>query len=153
MNLSYNDDNKKKIADKGGIEAIIEGMKKHINVAHVQEYGCGALKNLSRNKDNRKKIADKGGIEAIIEGMKKHINAAKVQEYGCGALKNLSYNDDNKRKSRTVASKLYRGYEAHQYGKNSREWSQCSIHSLYIFQNVDNRQCSIGDCQRRRRWT
>ena len=30
MSLSYNDDNKKKIADKGGIEAIIDGMKKHI---------------------------------------------------------------------------------------------------------------------------
>jgi hypothetical protein len=39
-----------KIAEAGGIEAIVEGMGRHKEHAGVQEQGCGALANLGMVK-------------------------------------------------------------------------------------------------------
>ena len=47
-----------KIAEAGGIEAIVEGMGRHGEDAGVQEQGCGALGNLGGNEENQVKIAE-----------------------------------------------------------------------------------------------
>ena len=52
------DDNKIKIANVGGIEAIVEAMKNHIDAEAIQNNCCEALDNLSENDDNEEKIAN-----------------------------------------------------------------------------------------------
>jgi hypothetical protein len=42
-------DNRIAIASKGGIELILQAMKRHPNHAGIQEYGCGVLFNLAAN--------------------------------------------------------------------------------------------------------
>ena len=66
-NLSRNAENQVKIAEAGGIEAILEGMGRHKEHAGVKELGCVGLWNLSGNAENQVKIAEAGGIEAIVE--------------------------------------------------------------------------------------
>jgi len=43
------DDNRVLIANKGGIEMMLQAMKFHPNHADVQENACGALHNLALN--------------------------------------------------------------------------------------------------------
>ena len=94
-----------KIAEAGGIEAIVEGMGRHKKHAGVQEQGCGALGNLGANAENKVKIAEAGGIEAMVEGMGRHKEHAGVQEQGCGALANLGMvKQENDIKIRIVRS-------------------------------------------------
>ena len=102
MKLAKNDDNKKSIAENGGIEAIHGVMDKHgTSNAGVAEYGCRALKNLAgSNADNKKRIGEAGGIAMILSMMEEHGKfSAGIALYGCCALWNLAYNNaDNKRK-------------------------------------------------------
>ena len=58
-NLSENVDNGTKIAEAGGIEVIIEGMRRHKEVAGVQQQGCVALARLSRALANLSENVDK----------------------------------------------------------------------------------------------
>ena len=98
--LAGNDDNKKRIAEVGGIEMILSMMEKHgESNAGVAEKGCVALWNLAVNDDNKKRIAEVGGIEMILSMMEKHGESnAEVARAGCGALRNLAINADNKGK-------------------------------------------------------
>eukprot|EP01089_Gocevia_fonbrunei_P014417 TRINITY_DN3945_c0_g1_i3.p1 TRINITY_DN3945_c0_g1~~TRINITY_DN3945_c0_g1_i3.p1 ORF type:complete len:116 (-),score=15.81 TRINITY_DN3945_c0_g1_i3:283-630(-) len=84
--------NKKQIADKGGIEAIIQAINNHPNVSYVQEGACRALYNLAEDPQNVKHIADKGGIEAIKQAMNNHPQDPRVQLNGKIALHNLKVN-------------------------------------------------------------
>ena len=95
MNLALNDDNEVKIAEQGGIKAVIEALLAHKGSAEVQEAGCCALWNLACNDDNEVKIAEQGGIKAVIEALLAHKGSAEVQEAGCGALCNLAANSKN----------------------------------------------------------
>ena len=91
------DKNRKKVANLGGIEAILKAMNEHAAHAKVQETACEALDNLSFNDDNAVKIRNLGGIEALLKAMKDHPAEANVQEKACEALKSLIIlNDDNK---------------------------------------------------------
>ena len=82
-NLAANNpDNQVTIAAAGGIEVAIEAMKKHSEVALVQEKGCVMLENLAMNDDNRVKIAKAGGIELAIEAMKKHSRERRSSAIG-----------------------------------------------------------------------
>ena len=89
------DENKVKIANLGGIQAILKAMKDHAAEAKVQENACAALLNLGINVDNKVKIAALQGIQAILKGMKDHATQAKVQRQACAALGSLAINDDN----------------------------------------------------------
>ena len=103
--MSRNAENQVKIAEAGGIEAILEGMGRHKEHADVKELGCVGLWNLSGNAENQVKIAEAGGIEAIVEGMGRHKEHAGVQEQGCGALANLGMvKQENDIKIRIVRS-------------------------------------------------
>jgi len=103
LRLAYNnDDNKKRIAEAGGIGMILRMMEVHgSSNAEVAECGSSALSFISyNNDDNKKRIAEADGIAMILRMMEEHgASNAAVAEYGCGALWMLSYdNDDNKRK-------------------------------------------------------
>jgi len=43
------DINEREIQEKGGIEIIVQAMKKFPNRAHLQKNGCGAIKNIVAN--------------------------------------------------------------------------------------------------------
>ena len=57
-NLSESVDNRAKIAEARGIEVIIEGMRRHKEVAGVQQQGCVALARLSRALANLSENVD-----------------------------------------------------------------------------------------------
>mmetsp|Transcript_38856 Transcript_38856/g.62938 ORF Transcript_38856/g.62938 Transcript_38856/m.62938 type:complete len:95 (-) Transcript_38856:26-310(-) len=60
------------------IPVILTLMKKHINVAIVQEWGCVAMSNLAYGNDaNCVSIAEAGGIAVILEAMMQHANKKK----------------------------------------------------------------------------
>jgi hypothetical protein len=94
-NLSYNNANRVKIAELGGIEAVRAGMLAHPDAAGVQEAGCSALYNLCENNTaNQVKVAELGGIEVVLAGMLAHPDAAVVQNQGCRALCYICYDNN-----------------------------------------------------------
>ena len=99
-NLAVDVDNRKSIAEAGGIEMILRMMEVYgTSNAEVAENGCGALRNLAYNDDNKKSIGEIGGIAIILSMMEVHgASNAEVAYYGSAALKNLATNADNKRK-------------------------------------------------------
>ena len=84
--LAHLDDNKMAIADKGGIEVVIEAMKHHQSNPTVFEWGCRALHSLlvapggETLEKNIITLEEAGGIRAIVSGMTKH-TAEPVAEY------------------------------------------------------------------------
>ena len=84
--LAVNDCNRVKIAEAGGIEAVVSAMKEHKTSVLMQERACVALRNLAVNDGNKLKIAEAGGIEALVAGMEAHQTSVLVQEYACWAL-------------------------------------------------------------------
>ncbi len=93
-----NDANQCTIAEKGGIDVILVGMKQHTDSAGVQEYGCHALGYVAANNDaNQRTIAEKGGIDVILAAMKQHPDSTGVQEQGCEALRLVALNNDANR--------------------------------------------------------
>ena len=93
-----NDANQMKIANHGGIDAIIKNLVKYPDHARVQQSGCLALWRLvvAHRDNNRKEIAKQGGIDAIIKALGKHPDHAGVQ-HNCGmTLKNLADEADIK---------------------------------------------------------
>ena len=77
VNLAANNaENRVKIAEAGGIQAIVEGTEKHKEHAGVQEQGCGALLNLAWNTAaNKASIRDHGGLGLAREAYAKHKHA------------------------------------------------------------------------------
>ena len=88
--------NKVRIAEAGGIDAILKGMSAHTSHARVQEQACRALCSVSVDTDNKVKGAEAGGTEIILRGMAKHLDHAGVQEQACRALWVLGVNTDNR---------------------------------------------------------
>ena len=80
--LARDDDNKGKIAQDGGIAAVLAALRKHPDSAGVQEWGCGALGWLvenadgQQNADNQGKITQEGGIAAVLAALRKHTDNA-----------------------------------------------------------------------------
>ena len=91
-------DNKKKVADAGGIEAVVAAMNAHTRVADVQKNGCAALGNIAMLAETKRMVAAAGGIEAVVAAMEAHLNNADVQENGCGALRNIAALAENQPK-------------------------------------------------------
>ena len=76
-----NAENQGKIGAQGGIELVLEAMRRHAGSAGVQE-SCGkALENLAwGNAENKGKIGALGGIELLLEAMRRHAGSADVQK-------------------------------------------------------------------------
>ena len=88
-------EDKIKVLELGGIEAVLVGMDAHKDAEKVQGAGCMALGNLS-NVD-KVKVAELGGIEAVLAGMDSYKDCMQVQCLGCMALRMIcDGNADNK---------------------------------------------------------
>lgn len=79
------------IAEKGGIELILEAMQLHSDHGPVQAWGCDALANLSLDLDLQIMITKAGAIEIVLEAMAKHENNPEVQQWGCDAMVGLAH--------------------------------------------------------------
>jgi hypothetical protein len=79
--LACDDDGMRvKIAEAGGLVAIVASMQAHKTSAGVQEPACGALWNLSVNTANEVAVAAAGGIEAVLAEMATHQANAGVED-------------------------------------------------------------------------
>ena len=79
--LAFNDGKRSKIAEAGGIEAVVSAMMKaHKASVLVQQQACWALSNVAFNAGNQVKIAQTGVIEAVVSAMKEHKTIVLVQE-------------------------------------------------------------------------
>jgi len=83
------------VVEGGGIECIIDAMRKYSSNVVVQQNGCAALRGLATSADNQVLIAALGGIPCILEAMRSYPNNAVIQENGCAALKNLASEKKN----------------------------------------------------------
>lgn len=84
-----------KAAAAGGLQAVIAGMRIHLEDAQVQEAGCGALWYLARTPAVAA-AAVPGALEAVVAALRVHATHAGVNEAGCGALRNLMMEERNK---------------------------------------------------------
>mmetsp|Transcript_2430 Transcript_2430/g.3623 ORF Transcript_2430/g.3623 Transcript_2430/m.3623 type:complete len:384 (-) Transcript_2430:32-1183(-) len=83
--------NQDNIRRAGGINVIIDSMKKNADVAEVQLEAFVTLAHLSfGNEQNKNAISENGGIDAIVCGMNKHLDSACILEQGSFALYTLS---------------------------------------------------------------
>ena len=85
-----NDENRLRILKTGGIAAIIDGMKRHVDVAELQEWACGALYLLSIGEAEVKSaILDAGGLTAIAAAIEHHRLDGGIREKARNALARL----------------------------------------------------------------
>ena len=71
---------------------MVEAMESHLQVAGVQEQGCGVLVNMCYGTDamglaRRQRAAEAGALEAVAEAIRAHPQAVGVQEEGCRVLR------------------------------------------------------------------
>jgi len=65
-NRAHNVDNKVKIAEVGGIEAVLKAMEAHKTSVRMQQQACWALCMQCNNAENQVKVTEAGGIEALV---------------------------------------------------------------------------------------
>ena len=98
------------IADQGGIDAVLAGLKAHPTSAQVQELGLEAIVTFGGGADwahtfalyneapydnwNVRKIVEEGGIETVVTGLRAHQGNVNLQKIGLRALKVLSSKSD-----------------------------------------------------------
>ena len=92
--LATNDENRKRIAEVGGVAVILDAMKRHASDANVQQHGCGALRKLSVHSNNLKLIKAAGGVSACFSAIVLHESVPAVQLPACGALASLVWRSD-----------------------------------------------------------
>jgi hypothetical protein len=91
-NMACHPSNRAVVASAGGIDAVASAMRRHADVAGVQEQGCGALANVADgNSANKSTIVRGDGVAAVVAAMRRHIDVAAVQEQGCRALLLFSF--------------------------------------------------------------
>ena len=109
MSLAFNNaDNKKRIAEVGGIDMILSMMEVHGAAnAEVANRGCGALWSLAFNNDYKRKILAANGV-SMVECMKSTwASNSGVQKNAKGALCKLmeirlfGSNTDDKSKNKS----------------------------------------------------
>eukprot|EP00961_Rhodomonas_salina_P265777 3592510-Rhodomonas_salina.3 len=75
-NVALSDVNRQRIRVKGGIDAVIAGIKDLSESAAVQVAGCVALCRLASDEDNRMKIWSQGGMAVLKTAVSKHARAS-----------------------------------------------------------------------------
>ena len=69
------------------MEALLQAMALHREVAAGQENAAGALRNLAAGSEaQRLRLADAGAMEALLQAMALHREVAAVQENAAGRL-------------------------------------------------------------------
>jgi hypothetical protein len=76
---SKNDVNKLMVAETGGIEAIIDAMRKHTQVSDVQLAACRAIHQLAKCHTLHYKLTTAGGLECLIASLKNHDDNHEIQ--------------------------------------------------------------------------
>jgi hypothetical protein len=89
-NLAYESENLALICSQGGLEWVINTMRKHGEDTKLLERGCSALWNFACTDENQAKIAHMGGISVIVKSMRHWLNHRGIQENGRGALRRLT---------------------------------------------------------------
>ena len=78
--VSGNAERQVKIAEAGGIDAVISALRSSDNIA-VMERGCWALRQLAENPQLKGVVKDKGGLEvALTMPMKKVLVAQELAD-------------------------------------------------------------------------
>ena len=119
----------KEIANLGGIQAILNAMKKHGAKAKVQEKACNALYILSFY-EKQVKIANLGGIEALLKAMKDHATEAEVQKNACAALLNLGADNQAHIKRQGGEEAVRRAMSAPNATPDTKGLGQMLLHEL-----------------------
>jgi hypothetical protein len=83
------------IRAKGGIDAILNAAKGHLDDSDVQEWCCRAVRNLACDIENMTAIQEKGGIDAIVNGANAQPDDVDVHKWCCYALCHLSHEKDS----------------------------------------------------------
>ena len=90
--LAKEKDNMQEITEAGGIEIILDAVKRCSDDTELIAQAFSALGNLAAlDSANKQKIAHLNGIETIISAMLSHLYDPVVQERSCGLLFNLSF--------------------------------------------------------------
>ena len=63
----HNPENQVTIAGKGGIDAVVECMRRHATAPRCAKGRVGPYRLASSNPENKVTIAGKGGIDAVVE--------------------------------------------------------------------------------------
>jgi len=67
------------------MDAVVEAMRAHLQVAAVQQEGCRTLNFLTR-RVGPESATESGTVEAVLDAMRAHLQVAQVLRYGAGAL-------------------------------------------------------------------
>ena len=96
--LAMNDDgNREAITGAGGVNPVIEAMKKHPEDVVLIIVACGLLKALAEHdKSNAIEITNRGTVRLIIAAMDKHSEFDHLQAAACGLLAAVKHEDGSK---------------------------------------------------------
>eukprot|EP00756_Hemistasia_phaeocysticola_P000835 Hpha_TRINITY_DN10602_c0_g2::TRINITY_DN10602_c0_g2_i1::g.156895::m.156895 len=93
--LSWHDGIKAEVAGQGGIEVILDAMRKYPDHSAMQKNGCRAVSQLAYNSEaNRDRLCEAGGVEAIVVAMRGHPHNDKLLLNAVVALTYLSWRSD-----------------------------------------------------------
>jgi Spinocerebellar ataxia type 10 protein domain len=89
--LCFLDENRRRVAASGGIEAITEALKSSKFSAVAVENSLLAIGNSTFESPQNKAIVGRcGGIQAIVQALSEHLGNETIQEHGCRVLRNLA---------------------------------------------------------------
>ena len=75
-----------------GLDAVVEAMRAHSQVASVQTEGCRALRSLTKRIGPESATART--VEAVLDAMRAHLHATQVLRHGASALVVSTYRND-----------------------------------------------------------
>jgi hypothetical protein len=79
-------DEKARIAEAGGVEAVVSVLREHIRLPSVVERGLATLWSLAVLDENQIRVANADGINLVVNCMMALIEYERVQKQGCGCL-------------------------------------------------------------------
>ena len=84
------EDGLKRIAAAGGIECILQVMKRYHELTALHASACCVLHLLARNAVNRPRIVQADGIDCVLSSMRHHREVRLIQQEACGVLSLLA---------------------------------------------------------------
>ena len=102
------DDNRRRVAGSGGVEAVVKAMNDHPSAELLLEHACMMLTHLCTTNVDKKKekeseerrlvIERAGGVEAITNIMTGHPTVLGLLRCSCWALQTLCVGDEGNKK-------------------------------------------------------
>lgn len=89
--LCFLGENRTKVRENRGIEAIVSALKSNISSPSAVENALLAIGNATFGSEESKAIVGRcGGVSAITSAVEQHRLSAAIQEHGCRVLRNLA---------------------------------------------------------------